>query len=254
MEKLHKTQGEISVDSDSVFKYDIHMHTYYEMTLYEPFDGKVSVNGRDTDIESITAILVCPSDFHEIFVNTASDAKFIKIGFDANILTDTIPDFSIIMTNIKKDSFLVDVFNEIRSKSGDKTYVKLLINTLIHLMVNNGERIIHPDTRKGYKTAVSAAKIVNESFNSNITLESAAKQLSVAPQYLSSIFKQVLGINFSDYLSDIRLNYAEKQIKNSKKSITEICFEAGYTNFSHFSRSFKKKYELSPREYRKQNA
>lgn len=253
MEKLHKIQEGISVASGNIFQYGIHMHTYYEMTLYEPFDGKISVNGKDTDINSITAILICPSDFHEILVNVTSNAKFVKIGFDANVLTDTIPDFSIINTNIKKDDFFVHVFKEINSKSGDKVYIKQLINTLIHLMVNSGEKIICTNTSNGYKTAVSAAKIVNEYFDSNITLESTAKQLSIAPQYLSKIFKQVLGTNFSHYLSDIRLRYAEKQIIYSQKSITEICFDAGYTNFSHFSRSFKKKYGFSPREYKKLN-
>lgn len=251
LERLHKAWDDISVESSNIFKYKIHMHTYYEMTLYEPFAGKIAVNGKDMDIDSNTAILVCPSDFHEIFVNGASNSRFIKIGFDAKVLSDTIPDFSIVMTNIKKDSFFVEVFKEIYSKSGDKAYIKLLINILVHLMVNNGERIICSDVSKGYKIAVSAAKAVNESFNGDITLESTAKQLSVAPQYLSSIFKQVLGTNFSQYLSDLRLSYAEKKIINSTKSITEICFEAGYTNFSHFSRSFKKKYGLSPREYRK---
>lgn len=250
MEKLCNVHGDILVESSSVFSYGIHMHTYYEMTLYEPFDGKISLNGKDTDINSITAVLVCPSDFHEITVKESTSAKFIKIGFNAEILGDLVPDFSIVMTNIEKSSFLVGVFKEINAKSKDKAYIKLLINSIIHMMVNNGEKITSVNISKGYKTAVSAAKIVNENFNGVITLESTAKKLSVAPQYLSHVFKQSLGVNFSDYLSGLRLKYAEKLIKNTEKSITEICFDAGYGNFSHFSRSFKKQYGLSPREYR----
>lgn len=251
MKKLYKLEDDISVESKNVFQYEIHMHTYYELTLYEPFDGKISVNGKDIDISSVTAILVCPSDFHEISPKGETNAKYIKIRFDANVLTDAIPDFSIIMTNIPKDEFLISIFNETHRKSDEKSYIKLLINTLVHIMIHNGKKVIYSDSANGYKIAVSAAKIANEFFDSNITLESTAKQLSVAPQYLSKIFKQVLGINFSHYLSDIRLNYAKTQIKNSPKNITEICFDSGYTNFSHFSRSFKKKYGLSPREYKK---
>ena len=90
----------------------------------------------------------------------------------------------------------------------------------------------------------------DEGLVSFMSAPSVAEKMSVTPQYLSLAFTSSFGINFSQYLSNIRLSYAASMIENTSESITDICFEAGYSNFSHFSRSFKKKYGLSPREYK----
>ena len=68
-------------------------------------------------------------------------------------------------------------------------------------------------------------------------------------QYLSSIFKQNIGIGFCEYLSDIRLRYATTLLTEKQNNITEICEACGYKNISHFIRSFKKKYGTSPSRY-----
>ena len=250
MEKLQNVCGDILVQTNSVFTYNVHMHTYYEMTLYEPFDGKISINGKDFEINTITAVLICPSDFHEIVIENVTAAKFIKIGFNIDVLYGETPYFSTLMPNIEKNEFLVCLFKEILSKEKDRKYIELLINSAVHIISHSGEKVFPVNISNGYKTAAAAAKIINEDYGSNITLNSTAKQLAVSPEYLSKTFKENLGINFSHYLSNMRLQNATRLILNTQKSLTEICFEVGYGNFSHFSRSFKKQYGLSPREYR----
>ena len=68
---------------------------------------------------------------------------------------------------------------------------------------------------------------------------------------MSSIFLKDCGVNFKDYLSSIRFDYAKKMLEFSDMTVTDICFESGINDYANFERSFKAKFGISPREYRK---
>ena len=57
-------------------------------------------------------------------------------------------------------------------------------------------------------------------------------------------------MSFSHYVSELRLQHAADLLTATRAGITEICFAVGYGNFSHFSKSFKRRFGLSPRAYR----
>ena len=104
---------------------------------------------------------------------------------------------------------------------------------------------------KSFSLAINAVKLIKETFFTDITLSSVANTLSVSPQYLSSVFKHNLGIGFSEYLTDIRLRHAAILLTSGQNNISQICEICGYKNMSHFIRSFKKKYGISPSQYTK---
>ena len=70
-------------------------------------------------------------------------------------------------------------------------------------------------------------------------------------QYFSMFFKKVTNQNFKDYLLDVRLNHAQKQLIQSDKSVSMIAMESGFEYASYFVQKFKKKVGLTPLEYRK---
>lgn len=250
LEKFDNISGDIMVESQSVFSYKLHTHTYYEMILYEPFDGKITVNGMDMEINSMTATIISPLDFHQITVNADTSAKYIKIGFNADVLDIPALSFSVVLDRIARDSFLYSLFNEALMNSGNKPYLTRLIGCAVYVILNNGKKILSRENSRVRDIAVSALKVINEHFKEDLSLLSVAEMLSVTPQYLSYSFKQSLGVNFSQYLSCTRIKYAASMMENTHETITNICFESGFGNFSHFSRSFRKLYGISPREYR----
>ena len=113
MLKLENKDWNVVAESKNVFSYRIHMHSYYEMTLYQKFNGKVSVNNKSFNIDSNTCVLVCPSDFHEITVVKPSASRYIKIGFAIDSLAGQMPDASTVMDNIDENSLIVKIFEEI---------------------------------------------------------------------------------------------------------------------------------------------
>lgn len=63
-------------------------------------------------------------------------------------------------------------------------------------------------------------------------------------------FKQAMGVSFIEYLNDYRLTMAARLLLASDSSILSISQEVGFENLSHFNRSFKKKYNMTPSAYR----
>lgn len=73
------------------------------------------------------------------------------------------------------------------------------------------------------------------------------------PEYLSRVFKEETGYNYSTFLSNIRLKKAEYLLTNTVEKVQSIAEMVGYSNVSYFSTIFKKKYGVNPYEFRRNN-
>ncbi len=87
----------------------------------------------------------------------------------------------------------------------------------------------------------------------DISLEQMADYVSVSSFYLSKLFKDEKGVTFINFISDKRLEKARQLLSETNESIKEITAEIGYNDQNYFSRIFKSKYGLSPKEYRQIN-
>ena len=92
---------------------------------------------------------------------------------------------------------------------------------------------------------------VEENLAQDISLETAADFAGVSSFYLSKLFKEEKGETFINYISDKRLEKSRQLLSETNLSIKEITAEIGYNDQNYFSRIFKSKYGLSPKEYRK---
>lgn len=88
------------------------------------------------------------------------------------------------------------------------------------------------------------------------SLQQFAKDHHVSVGYLSRVFKNELGVNFSDYLLEIRMERARSLLDIGTLSLAEVSHRAGYDDPKYFSQLFKKTYGITPSEYvkRKKNS
>jgi len=89
-----------------------------------------------------------------------------------------------------------------------------------------------------------------ENYQNSIQLTHLAEIAHMQPQSLSRFFKKQLQKTIQDYITEIRISHATKELLHSDKSIVEISFEAGFSNLSNFNRLFKRRIGKTPREYR----
>lgn len=98
-----------------------------------------------------------------------------------------------------------------------------------------------------------AIAYLNEHYSDNISLKSLASAIHVNSSYLSTLFKQETGIPFALYLSEIRLARAEKLLSSTSMSITEISLNTGFSSASYFTKLFKEKNGITPKEFRRRS-
>ncbi len=105
---------------------------------------------------------------------------------------------------------------------------------------------IHPVIKK-------VCDYIDENLAQDISLEQAADFAGVSSFYLSKLFKEEKGETYINFISDKRLEKSRQLLEETELSIKEITAKVGYNDQNYFSRIFKNKYGLSPKEYRKVN-
>ncbi|AZV56186.1 response regulator [Clostridium sp. AWRP] len=99
-------------------------------------------------------------------------------------------------------------------------------------------------------TIKTAIKYIDNNYTQDIKLNTVANFVHLNPQYLSRYFKQKMGVTFTQYITNLRLENAKKLLVNTDKSITQIAMEVGYTDIAYFSKVFFKNENKSPYKFK----
>jgi AraC-like DNA-binding protein len=127
--------------------------------------------------------------------------------------------------------------------------VKLLAIFAQHLsMLSNQVVVQHENAEPPVITR--AKEYIQEHQTENLRLGHVAKAVNTSTFYFCKMFKKVTGINFTDYLSRVRIEKSKNLLLNPNLRVSEIAFEVGFQSLTHFNRVFKKIVGQSPTEYR----
>lgn len=83
------------------------------------------------------------------------------------------------------------------------------------------------------------------------TAQDFAKSLNVSVSRFQHLFKEEVGMSFSNHVKNLRLQKARQLLEVTHLSVKEIQAKVGATDETHFSRDFKQKFDKTPTEYRK---
>lgn len=125
------------------------------------------------------------------------------------------------------------------------------INLLMFSLIRNKDTADKTEAKNAMIEDV--VTYLKRNFASDITLSSVAKLHFVSPEHLSRTFKRATGFGFNEYLTLVRLQHAERMLKeNDEMSISEIAYNSGFNDSNYFSDKFKRTYGQSPLRYRKE--
>jgi AraC-like DNA-binding protein/ligand-binding sensor protein len=97
-----------------------------------------------------------------------------------------------------------------------------------------------------------AREFIHEHHSEELTLAQVARSINTSTFYFCKLFKKVTGINFTEYVSRVRIERAKNLLLNPNLRVSEIAFEVGFQSLTHFNRMFKKILGQSPTDYRAQ--
>jgi len=105
--------------------------------------------------------------------------------------------------------------------------------------------------KSGYEQIAHAKKIIEANLHQEITLEMVAHEVYITTYYLSRLFKQLTGTNFSTYIINQRIEKSKHLLVTTNDTIEKIADAVGYAESNSFRRLFKKVVGVPPTEYRK---
>jgi len=101
------------------------------------------------------------------------------------------------------------------------------------------------------KAVYAVSEYISTHFAEDIPLDMLSRRFAVSSGQLSRKFKAVMGIGLNEYIRYIRVLNAEKLLRNSVVSITEIAGQCGFRDSNYFSTVFKKATGVTPSHYRR---
>lgn len=119
-----------------------------------------------------------------------------------------------------------------------------------HLQKILEDMIGSDETVKAIELIDRVKHYIQEHFAENLTLAVLSNVFFVCPAYLSRLFKKKTGINFVDYLTNLRMEKAKEFLANPAMKVYTVAEMVGYENPRYFSRIFKDATGMSPQDYR----
>ncbi|SFG09939.1 Helix-turn-helix domain-containing protein [Desulfotomaculum arcticum] len=133
----------------------------------------------------------------------------------------------------------------VEEQNQNLTEIKNIINSYNEPLM----KILSKPELKNVEQVVSwIQNYLQVNYHKNITLEHLAEKVYLSPCYVSRAFRQVTGLNFMQYLTEIRIERAMQLLKIGKYSVSEVAEAVGYKDASYFSQMFKKKTGFVPSE------
>ncbi|VJF94484.1 AraC family transcriptional regulator [Streptococcus pneumoniae] len=134
-------------------------------------------------------------------------------------------------------------------------YLKVKFQELFLYLTTVKNKLPYRDRQYFVKSNIEISKKINEyvlqNFNKTITYEKLSEKFCIKTTTMKNCYKSIYGETINDTIIKKRLEVAASLLKNSSLSITGIALQVGYTDHSKFSNAFKKKYNLTPSEYKK---
>ncbi|MFS0925137.1 helix-turn-helix domain-containing protein [Enterococcus durans] len=107
-------------------------------------------------------------------------------------------------------------------------------------------------SNKGNEYVTQAIQYIYDHLEEKIIVEDIAQTLMISPNYLSKIFRQVMGISVNYFITNVKTKQASHYLLNTTLSVQQIAQYLGYQDQYYFSRLFKKIYGVPPKKFREQ--
>lgn len=232
---------------------ETHWHEFFEIEYIISGKGSYIIDGEVFEVKPGMTFFMTPISFHRV---SEMDAEVFNIMFSANacnsvFLTDFCKksSFKVFEAEAENRIFLESVMGELVKNLANTNFASSLLDCIIAKLQNESGK----NTSKPVSVSKQAQLYILNNFRQELTLEEISRYAGFTPTYFSRIFKEETGMNFKEYLNSIRFEYAEKLVRFSNMSITQICGECGFNDYANFIRRFKLYFGMSPINYRKKN-
>lgn len=260
------------------YDFPLHKHDLFELNFVEHGAGVERIVGDsveligDYDLVLISSPYLehmwgqgqCTSkDIHEITIQ-------FKFDFNQEALFLTNPFRSLQQMMVRAQRGLCFPLSAIMAVYGRLTHLSQIKEGFY--AVEDLFRILYelskfPDARELSSSSFAQVKVeaesrrvrkvkefIRENYREEIRLDQLSEMVSMAPTAFSRFFKLRTGKTLAEYIVDVRLGVAARQLIDTNESVSVICYQCGFNTLTNFNRLFKKRKGCSPTEFREKYA
>lgn len=231
---------------DPGYLYGPNFRQYYLIHYVVSGKGTFTVNDTTYNLSKGDMFIIRPYEKISYRADTETPWHYRWIGFTCNMAKDIeflkkdvihLPDVEYLFRQILQ----ADQYGKTR-----EIYACAKIFELIALI----EERINTEPDKTNKIVSSAVSYIDNNFsNPDFKIGELADILHINRSYLSTLFKEEIGMSPQQYLQKARLNFSTKLLSSSDLSMDEIAIRCGYKNAFHYSKMFKQEFKVPPSKY-----
>lgn len=235
-----------------------HYHNVFEIYFLEEGQCSYFIDDKCYDVLPGDLILIPEGTIHKtMYTDGFHSRKLITCSshYIPSTIYSQLPSMLYLYRNKETVEQIKTILNSIDEEfTSPDQYSEEIITGYVSLLFfviarnkNNRE-----DIQSGSVYATQTVNYIKNNFSSDIKLSEIARLISISPEHLSRVFKKETGFGFSEYLTMVRLQKAEKLLKMEKnKSVAKIAYECGFNDSNYFSEKFKRFYGIPPKKYQK---
>jgi AraC-like DNA-binding protein len=221
---------------------------------------------KETPSVLIATSRINTDDVISIHTNTA----IINIEVDANYLNGLfdLPEKSPVLQSLLQNTqpllfeqiiypSLQKIVDEIVTESVDETFklfflrikAEELICRLLMELEKRDEKHLYPLNIQDIQTVYSVKEQILEHPETPPVIKELAIYANMSPSKLKRLFRQIFGNSIFSYYQTFRMKEAARLLKEEKLSVSDVGYQLGFTNLSHFSRVFQEHIGMKPKQY-----
>ncbi len=237
-------------EKEACFKQDYTISSTYSLAIVTNGNGILHTHTGNFSLGRGDLFLTFPAKAY--FIENTGDLHYIYISFIGLRAQTLIQRLKIFHTSpvFREFDFLIDTWEKNFEISNDKNidlFCESLILYSFGFMCSESQETGH---KEKINNILLAKQYVDLNYTNNeLNLKTVSEKFSYNTKYFSAAFKKLVKINFSEYLRIKRLSYAVSLIEvgiTNTSDLSELC---GYKEPLYFSKSFKKQYGVSPKQW-----
>ena len=259
------------------FKYFGEKHDFWEIVYIDSGEVSIIAENIGYTLSRGMAIFHKPGEYHNIWSN-GTFAKVFIITFEccdkvmelfknrivalselersivSNILTISKKTFSEPLNILEQKQLIRSENRFYGNEQLIKNYLEIMIISIAEREDETNKEVWKSGTAvKQHKQNMTAViiSVLKENVYSDMSFSELSKKTCFSKSYITKLFKADVGIGVMEYYLDLKIEEAKKLISEKKMSVTEISAALCFSSIHYFSRIFKVKTGLSPKQYEK---
>lgn len=216
-----------------------------KMILVTQGSGALRINGQDLPYTTGSLLFLFRED--RVALAEDEDSHFMYVDFSGQRAEELLRRFGISPDNRCFEGFggMIPLWKECLLRASPETIDLAAEGVLLHTLSR-----MRSEEESRSETVAAILRIVETEFNDHeLSIAAIGRRLSYHPKYLSHLFKREMGVGFTEYLRDKRVNYARALFDHGIDSIKNVALLSGFNDPLYFSNVFKRVTGVSPTRY-----